>query len=207
MKLKYLKLKNWILITLLGALGVAGCRSQKDTVKEEKPRPDRQERDDRVMCLYGVPEVLYNDKPVVDEPVEEPKVEPRDQTPLMYGVPTINFKVKGKVVDENGKPVKGMQVVLLNGDIDETNLQEANPNYLQQYFERAGDTTQADGSFKVETRDRPRNHQHILVRDIDGKKHGEYKEDVVPVKFDMSKSSNNRTGTVEEEITVTVVKK
>ena len=58
MKIRYFKLKNWIILSLMSALGLNACHNTKDVAKDghrdKKPRP-RQE----IMLLYGVPPVDY----------------------------------------------------------------------------------------------------------------------------------------------------
>lgn len=52
MRLKYLKFKNWLLLTLMGALGLSGCRSHK----QQADSTDRQiAPSNEIMLLYGVP--------------------------------------------------------------------------------------------------------------------------------------------------------
>ena len=48
MKNKYLKLRKWLLMALLSALGVAGCNKHKD------PEPPA--------CMYGPPEMFYENE-------------------------------------------------------------------------------------------------------------------------------------------------
>ena len=46
MKVKYLKFRRWLLLALLGTLGVASCSKSND---------------DDIQLMYGVPETEYND--------------------------------------------------------------------------------------------------------------------------------------------------
>ena len=46
MKVKYLKFRRWLLLALLGTLGVASCSKSTD---------------DDIQLMYGVPETEYND--------------------------------------------------------------------------------------------------------------------------------------------------
>lgn len=217
MKLRYLKLKNWIILSLMGALGLSGCHSVKEaTTKGERKQgnsavePDRRVRRPRneIMLLYGVPPVNYSGR-VEAEPKEEKEARPNDEMAVMYGVPTMNFRVIGKVVNEKGEPVEGMQVVLLNSDIDHENLEGANPEYLKKYFERSGDTTDKEGNFNVQCTDRPYAYQHVLVRDIDGEKNGSYMEQVIDLEFPKTEVSSraNATGLVKNDVTITVKSK
>ena len=41
MKIRFLKLKDWLLMTIMGTLGMAGCHGAKDFAKEPvAPEPD-----------------------------------------------------------------------------------------------------------------------------------------------------------------------
>ncbi|MCQ2300664.1 MAG: radical SAM-associated putative lipoprotein [Bacteroidales bacterium] len=213
MKIRYFKLKNWIILSLMSALGLNACHNTKDVAKDghrdKKPRP-RQE----IMLLYGVPPVDYiehlpdsvegEDATPKDKGVaEETKPQVRQEQPLMYGVPTVDFQLKGKVVDQQGKPVRGAQVILLNSEIDSENLDAANPEYMKQYIKRSGDTTATDGSFKVSTFDRPWDKQKLLVRDVDGEENGVFNNQIIDVEFPEGQGMKPRT----KEIDVTVTRK
>lgn len=228
MKIRYLKFKNWLILSLMGALGLGACHSQKEVATDENPRTEVRPRNE-AMLLYGVPPVNYQQKDAVppsdgkivnDGPEIVPdgdkksdpavKEQPREEQPLMYGVPTVNFKAKGKVVDAQGRPVKGVQVVLLNSNIDADNLDAANPEYMKEYIRQSGDTTAADGTFECQTNDRPWDSQKLLVRDIDGKANGSYKDDLITVDFPKPKDKNMsgwNLGTVEKTVTVKLKKK
>ena len=122
MKIKYLKLRNWFLLSLMGLIGVTGCKSSKQA--QTSPSENLQT-------------VEQQDQPQ-DQPVKKKVEQDRGQVALMYGVPTINYRVRGKVVNHNGKPVKGIQVVMLNRSIGNTpnNPGEDDPaviEYMQQY--------------------------------------------------------------------------
>ena len=184
MKIKYLKLKNWLLVTLMGALGLSACHTSKSTAKSEK-----------------------TDEPQIEEDVTLEASNRRGEMALMYGVPTMDYVLKGKVVGSDGKPVKGMQVIFLNNTNDATpkNLNLDNP-YVKEYVEQHADTTDADGNYKVKTSDTPQDYLRVYVRDIDGPLNGNYKNDVINVRFDESDKKDSghgwRVGTMEKELTI-----
>ncbi|MBR1644532.1 MAG: radical SAM-associated putative lipoprotein [Bacteroidales bacterium] len=208
MKVRYLKFKNWLILTLMGALGLGACSSQKRAARETKP--DAVDQRGEMMLMYGVPTRNF----VVQQEAEEAELEvqAREETPVMYGVPTTNFRVKGTVVDETGKPVAGVQVVLL------TNAMEIDPErmpetpYMEEYLRQSADTTSQDGHFVVTADDRPWNTQRLLIRDIDGAKNGRLKNEILTVDFEESDvettDSMSRTGknVKERKLTVTVKK-
>lgn len=183
MKKQFYSLKNWLLVTLMGALGLSACHSTKEVNQPTLP-----------------------EEPQVDRP------QPRDEKILMYGVPTMNFTVKGRVVNEEGMPVAGMHVVLLNNNIDITpeEMHEDNP-YVRDYLRFSSDTTAADGSFEVKTTDTPALKEMMIVRDIDKDENGYYEDQMLEVSFEDAKETQQRQGwnmgTREAEIDVTVVRK
>jgi len=166
MKIRILKLKNWLLMTLVGALGLGACHSTKNITEPQPP-----------------------EEPQVDTP------KPRDPVVVMYGVPTMNFVVKGKVINEQGKPVKGLQVILLNrnADITPEEMHEDN-EYIREYIQRASDTTDAEGNYMVRTSDTPAEKQQMIVRDIDGEKNGKYKSLLLDIDYREATQTEERQG-------------
>ena len=168
MKIKYLKLRNWFLLSLMGLIGVTGCKSSKQA--QTSPSENLQT-------------VEQQDQPQ-DQPVKKKVEQDRGQVALMYGVPTMNYRVRGKVVNHNGKPVKGIQVVMLNRSIGNTpnNPGEDDPAVIE-YMQQYADTTKADGTFDVRVNDRPTEYMRLFVRDIDGPSQGNYQNDVINIHF------------------------
>lgn len=57
MKIKFLKLKNWLLMSIMGLLGFSGCKSSAPVAKPEEPaRPAPREE---IRLMYGVPTMNY----------------------------------------------------------------------------------------------------------------------------------------------------
>ncbi len=158
MKIRFLKMKDWLLMTAMGMLGLTSCHCGKE-VAQEPQQPTKPTKN----------------------PVET--IDPGNMA-VMYGVPQMDFQVKGRVTDTQGKPIKGMQVILVNQsvDISPEYLQEDNP-YVQDYIRTASDTTDAEGRFEAHTRDVPVETQRVLVRDIDGDQNGRYEDQVIEVRF------------------------
>ena len=183
MKIRILKLKNWLLMTLVGALGLSACHSTKNAA--------------------------------TPQPAEEPQVDtpkPRDPVVVMYGVPTMDFVVKGRVIDEQGKPVKGMQVILVNQTVDiaPDHMDEDNP-FVQDYIEHSSDTTDAEGVFECHVKDVPVEFQRVIIRDVDGDKNGRYKDQMVEVSFAEAEQTAGRKGWYfgkrTKDVDITVSKK
>ena len=88
-------------------------------------------------------------------------------TPCMYGSPSADWTVKGKVIDDAGNPVAGLQVVL-------GNLYESNENviYDQEFWPLDTLKTGTDGLYAVDQHGFPLNCLRIDVHDIDGKAGG-----------------------------------
>jgi len=88
-----------------------------------------------------------------------------DTTRCMYGVPYINYSIKGKVVDsETGLGVAGIEVARMESQIDTTGTDG--------YFELSGESF----SFSADE-------VELSLRDIDPTKDGNYKSDTVLVRL------------------------
>ena len=161
MKIKYLKLKNWLLVSLMSVLGFTACKSSKPAATSDQKESEQSEQIEK--------------KPIRDD---------RGQAALMYGVPTMSYHVKGQVVNHQGKPVKGIQVVMLNRNMGNTpnNPGEENPE-IEDYMKIYADTTKNDGTFDIKAKDFPSEYMRVFVRDVDGPSNGNYQNDVVSLEF------------------------
>ena len=161
MKIKYLKLKNWLLVSLMSVLGFTACKSSKPAATSDQKESEQSEQIEK--------------KPIKDD---------RGQAALMYGVPTMSYHVKGQVVNHQGKPVKGIQVVMLNRNMGNTpnNPGEENPE-IEDYMKIYADTTKNDGTFDVRAKDFPSEYMRVFVRDVDGPSNGNYQNDVINLEF------------------------
>ena len=85
------------------------------------------------------------------------------EIPAMYGTPHADWSVKGKVVDEEYKPVAGLQVAL-------GNRFENTPDVIYDENYRPLDTlyTASDGTYSVKRTDFPIDRLEIRVQDVDG---------------------------------------
>lgn len=102
MKARYFKLRNWIILTLLGALGLNGCNNSKKAAD----RPARPRVRKEIMLLYGIPTTDYQQPAASGEKdtIPLPEVEPaepdtlsaapehRNEIRCLYGVPTTKFR-------------------------------------------------------------------------------------------------------------------
>lgn len=177
MKIKFLKLKNWLLVTVMGALGLSACHCHKKAAQTE-PEP---------------------------EPVE---VRDRGEVRLMYGVPTMNYQIRGQVRDAKGKPVKGIKINMLerNMEVQGTRLQ-GDPERVLEYLENTSVTTDRKGRFEISNSGLPQEQVRLLVRDVDGNDNGEYKDrmvevNVTPDNVDRTNAGGWNQGTFNKEVEI-----
>lgn len=214
MKIRFKRLQNWLLMGLMGLLGFTGCRSAKEATEATAPDDGTAKERPRneVMLMYGAIPRDFSDKDAVKSEDLRDKIDTtmrgRKEIPVMYGVPTVNYVLKGRVVDAKGAPVKGAQVVLLNNNVDIEPGSMPQTDYVRNYVRRSSDTTADDGTFRCATTDMPERDMRVLVRDIDGAKNGTIKESMVEVSYKDAKVEGERRGmligTAEKEVTVTV---
>ena len=153
MKVKYLKLKNWLLVTVMGALGLSACHCGK---KVAEPKEE-----------------------------ETPAVRPREEMRLMYGVPTMDFHIRGQVRDSAGKPVKNIRVNLLERGLEATaDTIYGDQENIRKYLESNEVRTDKEGRFELRASDLPQEQVRILVRDADGKSSGHFSNQLLDVKAD-----------------------
>lgn len=90
----------------------------------------------------------------------------------MYGSPYATWSVKGKVTDNEGKPIPGLQVVL-------GNRYENSADVIYDENYRPLDTleTGQDGTYQLESNGFPINLLQVDVHDIDGPENGGEFED------------------------------
>lgn len=209
MKIKFLKFKNWIILSVMGALGLSSCHQQKTITQQEEPPQEGPQPRNEIRLMYGVPTRSFDDNIKKDNDEARPNPKAEQPTPVMYGVPTVNFHVKGKVVDQQGNPVKGLRVTLMSSDVSADGIRNPQNEFYQNYINRASDTTDTDGVFQCQTSDRPWEKQHVMVLDTDGSKNDSYEEQVLSVEFPQpsGESKGWNLGTSEQELTITVKKK
>lgn len=206
MKIRYLKFKNWLLVSIMSLFGLSACHNNKDVVKSDvssKENPPKIDRN-QAIAMYGVPARDYQMKTKETPPLKD-MPQAREPQVTVYGVPTVDFAVKGRVVDSKGKSVPGIQVTLINSDIDPDNLPET-PHWKEQ-MSRVSDTTDMEGNFNVHTTDRPWETVRLMVRDIDGKKNGSYENQLVSPDFGELEQGNKpvsswKLGEKTAEVTV-----
>lgn len=161
MKIKYLRLKNWLLVTVMGMFGLSSCHCHKEAAKTEEPKA--------------------------------PAMQPREEIRLMYGVPTMNFMIRGQVKDADGRPVKDIRVNMLERGMEVQNGElQGDPERMQLWLEQNAAKTDKDGNFVINNSGMPREEVRLMVRDVDGVENGEYKNQVLEVK--VKQGDVDRTG-------------
>ena len=150
MKVRYLRVKQWFLVTLIGVLGLSSCRSHKETI-------------------------------VSDSMPKEPPMQ-RDEILLMYGTPSMDFRLRGEVKDEQGRPVQDIRVNMLeyNMEVEGTTLQ-GDPDRVKEWLEESAVITDEKGRFVLDRHDFPRDRVRLMVRDVDGAANGDLQDKVVDV--------------------------
>lgn len=187
MKVKFLKLKNWLLITLMGAMGLGGCKSHK---KIAEPVPDPQIEPDTVV------------------------VEPRPENLLMYGVPTMNYMIRGQVKDAQGRPVRDLRVNMLERGMEVTSdgRIEGDPEAIRKWMQNEGVSTDGEGRFVLKETGRPQEAVRLMVSDVDGPANGEYKGQLLEMEVtgsDVDKSAADGwfQGTYNKDVSIKIESK
>lgn len=181
MKIKFLKLKNWLLISLMGAMGLSSCHCNKKLAEEE--------------------------------PTNEPAVEDRGEIRLMYGVPTMNYMIRGQVKDTDGRPVKDIRVNMLerNMEVKDGELQ-GDPEAVKRWLEGTAVQTDKHGRFELSNSGLPQDQVRLLVRDVDGKANGDLKDRMVELQVttedvDRTNAGGWNQGTFNKQVEINLENK
>lgn len=181
MKTKFLKLQNWLIVSLMGALGLTSCH-----------------------CSKELPEA---------EEAKVPAVKDRGEMRLMYGVPTMEFRIRGEVKNPKGKPVEGIRVNMLERgmEVKDGELQ-GDPKRVEEWLDGTSVATDGEGRFEINSSGRPQEQVRLLVRDIDGKENGDYRNQVLEMKVtpeDMERTGDNRwnQGVFNKQVKIKLKKK
>lgn len=111
--------------------------------------------------------------------------DPNFRMEVMYGVPTVHYSIKGKVTDENGKAVDGIQV--------RVQRQASGDNRIWYDDITAPISSGADGKWSVEPRDMPTSTLKIIFTDTDGEANGgEFATDSIQVPVNIVKDPKNK---------------
>lgn len=179
MKIKFLKLKNWLLVSLMSMLGLSSCHCHKQLAE---PEP---------------------------EPEPSPEVKDRGEMKLMYGVPTMNFMIRGQVKDAEGKPVKDIRVNMLERNMEVTPEGElqGDPEAIKRWLEGTEVKTDKEGVFELKNSGLPQEQVRLLVRDVDGKENGDFKDRMVEMKvtpesIDRTNAGGWNQGTFNQSVEV-----
>jgi putative lipoprotein (rSAM/lipoprotein system) len=147
MKQRFLKLKSWLLVSLMGALGLSSCHTAKEATAT--PTPDNMPQQ-------------------------------RRENMLMYGVPTMDYRIEGRVIDTKGTPVPGIEVNMLeNGMTVNGTTLEGDPERVAKWLKESAVTTDEKGNFTITDRGLPQKEVRLLVRDVDGEANGSYQDQLL----------------------------
>ena len=176
MKIKYLKLKNWLLVTVMGLFGLSACHSHKEMT---------------------APETDTQTKPT-----------PRPEVRVMYGVPTMNYQIRGQVKDADGRPVPNIRVNMLERNMEATAAGVAGErDAVERWLEDNAAVTDKEGRFELNDRGLPQETIRLLVRDVDGKENGDLNDQLIQVRvhqgdIDTEGANGWNQGTFKKELTV-----
>ena len=178
MKVKFLKLKNWLLVTVMGAMGLSSCHCHKQLAEPE----------------------------VEAEP--EPVVRDRGEMRLMYGVPTMDFQIRGQVKDAQGNPVKDIRINMLERNMEVKNGElQGDPEAINNWLQNTEVKTDNKGRFEIKNSGIPQEQVRLMVRDVDGKENGEHKSRMVEMEVtsadvDKSNAGGWNQGTFNKEVEI-----
>ena len=177
MKVKFLKLKNWLLVSLMGALGFSACHSHKQLA--------------------------------VPEEEEAPVVKEREEMRLMYGVPTMNFMIRGQVKDADGRPVQDIRVNMLERNMQTTpeGALVGDPEAIDRWLSGTEARTDKEGRFVIQNSGLPQEQVRLLVRDADGGENGDFRDqlmemEVTPADMDRTNAGGWNLGTFNKEVEI-----
>lgn len=109
-----------------------------------------------------------------------------------YGSPHAKYTVKGKVTDEDGKPIRNIGISILGG------------------YQAQNILTGESGEFDITTETFSSDQLFVVAEDIDGEENGLFKSDTVEVIFDKSdyyqKGKSWYKGAARKEIPAIVLK-
>lgn len=175
MKRNFLKLQHWLLASLMGALGFTSCHCHKQLAVEEP-----------------VDTVIVPEPPRPPAPPHK-EVKERDELKLMYGVPTMNYMIRGQVKDPKGRPVKNIRINMLErGMQTEADSIVGNQENVNRWLENTQVITDENGRFNLRDSGLPLDEVKLYIRDVDGKENGSFKNKflTVPVTPEMVDQTN-----------------
>lgn len=110
-----------------------------------------------------------------------------EQVMAMYGVPSGEFQVSGRVKNLKSKPIQKIEV----------EIQDSGNNIL------GATTTAKDGSFTFDYQGWPHQEVYLISRDIDGCRNGAYQSDTTLVKLDYPQQGwNQGKATTTQDVTL-----
>jgi putative lipoprotein (rSAM/lipoprotein system) len=113
-----------------------------------------------------------------------------------YGTPSADYAIKGKVVNEKGTAIPGLQIELQKEN------EYGMPDILY---------SQNDGTFAWERRVFPAGEIEIITTDVDGEANGSYAADTTNVNFKGANFNGGNghwyNGKAEKEVTITLKEK
>ncbi len=125
----------------------------------------------------------------------------------------MDFQIRGQVKDAQGKPVKNIRINMLerNMEIQGAELQ-GDPDAVERWLESSSVITDKKGYFELKNRGIPQEQVRLLVRDVDGKKNGEFKDRMVEMEVtaddvDRTQAGGWNQGTYNKEVEIKLEEK
>ena len=180
MKTRFLKFKNWLLLSVMGGLGLASCHSRQLAAPDPQP---------------------------------EPSPRPREEMRLMYGVPSMGFRISGRVSDPDGRPVKDIQVRMLERGMQfdpQGDTLVGDPERVEHWMNVTHmATTDADGRFLYSQGGRATDEVRLLISDPDAQANGgHFRTSVVSIPADGHfDRAEGPQGTIKADIDVRLQRK
>ena len=158
-------------MALIGAVGATGCSAHKKAASQGAKNPDTISQ-----------EKLDDDdlRQELERREQERRERERNENKVMYGVPTMDFMIRGQVRGSQGRPVQGIKVNMLERGMEVENAQlKGDPEAVERWLENTAVVTDEEGRFEVRKSGMPQEEVRLLVRDVDGKQNGNYQDQLV----------------------------
>ena len=101
--------------------------------------------------------------------------------PVMYGTPSADYEIKGKVLDADGDPIKGIKVEV------QTYVVRPEPVTIQRKF------SLDDGTYDASVQTFPVNKLRLVAQDVDGAENGgEFVERTIELDFSKVEATGDK---------------
>ena len=147
-----------------------------------------------------------------EEPAAPESID-RGEMRLMYGVPTMNYMIRGQVKDSEGKPVKDIRVNMLERGMEVRDGElQGDSVRMRRWLDGNAVMTDKKGRFEIKESGIPQEEVRLMIRDTDGVENGDFKNQVIEVKVqkddvDRDGAGGWNQGTFKKEVEVLLEKR